>query len=428
MHKIEIKKTGEIVYHEKLENGLDIYMLPNKKQKNFYITLNTKYGSIHTDYKYKGKEYKNPKGIAHFLEHILFNMPDGSNAFDYYSKLGSNINAFTSFDITCYEVMGNTKFKENLSYLLEYVYTPYFTKEMVEGEKGIITEEIKMLQDNPGSELVYGLYRNIFVNDQRKYLISGTTNDVKKINLNMIETVYDAFYHPENMFLIITGSFNPEEAIAITIENMKTKEIPKYSKPSLRKEKEPFKINKDVSEKAMPVDKHNISFGIKIAKTNFKSLKLTDLELRTYLNLIMKINFGRTSLLKEELSSNGIITENISTHITVTDEYYVLALISATEYPDYLIKRFKEKLADLVISKEEVERKIKVSISNLILSFDEIENVNSDIQDDIINYDKYIDDIYLQYKKLDAEIAEQIIKKMSKHLLSITILTPKEEN
>ena len=428
MHKIEIKKTGEIVYHEKLENGLDIYMLPNKKQKNFYITLNTKYGSIHTDYKYKGKEYKNPKGIAHFLEHILFNMPDGSNAFDYYSKLGSNINAFTSFDITCYEVMGNTKFKENLSYLLEYVYTPYFTKEMVEGEKGIITEEIKMLQDNPGSELVYGLYRNIFVNDQRKYLISGTTSDVKKINLNMIETVYDAFYHPENMFLIITGSFNPEEAIAITIENMKTKEIPKYSKPSLRKEKEPFKINKDVSEKAMPVDKHNISFGIKIAKTNFKSLKLTDLELRTYLNLIMKINFGRTSLLKEELSSNGIITENISTHITVTDEYYVLALISATEYPDYLIKRFKEKLADLVISKEEVERKIKVSISNLILSFDEIENVNSDIQDDIINYDKYIDDIYLQYKKLDAEIAEQIIKKMSKHLLSITILTPKEEN
>jgi len=427
MNKIDIKKTGEVLYHEKLDNGLDIYMVPNEKQENFYITLNTKYGSVHTDYKYKGKDYKNPKGIAHFLEHILFNMPDGSNAFDYYAKLGSNINAFTSFDITCYEVFANNNFKDNLSYLLEYVYTPYFTKEMVEGEKGIITEEIKMLQDNPGSELVYGLYRNIFVNDQRKYLISGTVSDVKKINLGMIETVYEAFYHPENMFLIITGNFNPEEAIAITIESLKDIEFPKYSKPVIKKTKEPFSINKELEEKLMPVDKYNVSFGVKIPKSNFKTLKLTELELKIYLNLILKINFGRTSLLKEELTSNGIITSNISTHITTTDDYFVLALVSATEYPEYLIKRFNEKLVDLHISKEETERKKKVSISNLILNFDEIESVNSDIQDDIISYDKFINDIYLQFKKIDSTVAEKVIKKMSKHLLSITILKPKEE-
>ncbi|MDD2208571.1 MAG: pitrilysin family protein [Bacilli bacterium] len=427
MKKTSIKKTGEYVYTETLENGLQIIMVPSDKVKNYYLTLNTKFGSIHTDFKYNGKNYKLPKGTAHFLEHLLFNMPDGTSAHDYFSKLGSSINAYTSYDITGYEVYSNNKFKENLSYLLKYVYTPYFTKELVASEKGIITEEIKMIGDNPASEIVYGMFRNIFIKDERQYLISGTVQDIKKMTADDLYLAYDAFYHPENMFLIITGNFKPEEAVAIAVDTLKDFEFPKYNKPILKEVNEPYKIQNKYLEKEMNVDKEKVTICLKIPKSNFKSLKLSDLELRLYINLIIRVNFGATSLLKEELLSGGIITNSISTFLTMTDEYIIQAIMTSTDYPDYFIKRIKETLNTLIISGDELNRKVNSSVSNLIMGFDEIEIVNGDIGEDIINYGKYITDIYSYYKDLNLETAEAVLQKMKKHLLAITILKPKEE-
>ncbi|UKI28345.1 MAG: insulinase family protein [Clostridium sp.] len=131
-------------------------------------------------------------------------------------------------------------FKECLSYLTEYVYTPYFTKEIVNNERGIITEEINMYEDKPGTQLIYGTYNNIFIKDERQYLVSGTVSDVKKITKEDLEICYEAFYHPENMFMIITGNFDPNEAVAIVSEVMSKKEFPKYNKPVLKFKKEPF--------------------------------------------------------------------------------------------------------------------------------------------------------------------------------------------
>ena len=148
MNKVEILGTKESLYIEHLDNGLDIYMQPNDKVKNFYITLNVKYGSIYTNYKFNGEKHNDPKGIAHYLEHLMFNMPD-EDAFDHFAALGSSVNAYTSNEVTCYEVFSNSKFKENLSYLIKMVFTPYFNKELISKEKGIITEEIKMYEDDP---------------------------------------------------------------------------------------------------------------------------------------------------------------------------------------------------------------------------------------------------------------------------------------
>jgi len=427
MKKKEIKKTGEVVYHKKLSNGLEVYLLPNNKVKNFYITLSTKFGSLHTDFEFKKKNYEQPKGIAHFLEHLVFNMPDGKSAFDYYTKIGSSINAFTSFDVTCYEVLANNKFKENLSYLLTYVYTPYFTKEMVNNEKGVITEEIKQIGDNPNTELVYGLYRNLFVKDNYQYMVSGTTDDVAQITLEDVETAYEAFYHPKNMFLIITGNFKPEEALAITNETLKDFDFEDYEPPLIKHEKEPFKVKEKYQEKEMPVEKHKVTLGFKIPRTNFKTLKLNDLELRLYINLILRINFGSTSLLREELISNGIVTGGISNHLILTDDYAIITFMGSTEYPDYFITRIKEKFKDLKISEEEVQRKTRNGISNLIMSFDEIELVNSDIQDDILNFDEYITNIYDYYNKLNASLASKVADKIDKYLITVMVLKPREE-
>lgn len=427
MKKLKIKNTGEYVYTEKLDNGLEIIMIPNNRVKNYYLTLNVKFGSIHTDFKYNGENISLPKGIAHFLEHLMFNMPDGKSAFDYYSKLGSNINAFTTYEYTSYEVFANSKFKENLSYLLKYVYTPYFTKEMVNNEKGIITEEIKMISDNPSSEIVYGMYRNIFLKDERQYLIAGNVDDVKSITLNDVQTAYDAFYHPENMFLVITGNFNPTEAVAISSETMKTLDFIDYIKPNMKKIKEPIKVRNEYEVKDMPVDKHKVTIGLKLPKSKFKNINISEIEVKMYLNLIIRINFGATSLLKEEILKSKIITDSISTYLTVTDDYYVIAFLATTDYPDYLLKRIKEQLNNLTITEEEINRKIKSSISNLILCFDEIEAVNNDIQDDILNEGKYVDDIYDYYRKLDLTTANEVLKKISTYNASVTILKPKSD-
>ena len=423
MKKIEILGAKETLYIEHLDNGLDIYMVPKKNLKNYYATLSVKYGSIYTNYKFNGKVYNDPKGIAHYMEHLKFNMPD-KDVFDVFSKLGSYANAFTSNDVTCYEVFANSKFKENISFLVKYVYTPYFTKELINKERGIISEEIKMYDDDPSTYLTSGLLQNIFINDERRYLVAGKVDDIKEITKEHIENVYNAFYKPENMFMIITGNFNPEEAVAIISETMKDIEFKEYIKPELKLANEPFKINNEYSEKEMNVTKPKVSIGFKIPKNNFKSLKLSNLELKIYINLIMRVNFGSTSLLNDEMKSNGIISSSISTRLIDTKDYYVQCFYGETEYTDYFIKRIKETFNNLSINEESINRKIKSSISSLVYLFDNIEETNLEIQNDILNYGTVITDSYTIFKSLELDIANKIINKLSKNLVSVNVIKP----
>lgn len=426
MNKIEFIGTKECIYTHHLDNGLDIYMVPNNKVNNFYITLNVKYGSIYTNYEYNGKEYHDPKGIAHYLEHLMFNMPDG-DAFEVFAKLGASANAFTSNDVTCYEVFANSRFKENLEYLIKYVYTPYFKKELVNKERGIITEEIKMYKDDPATELFHGFYENIFVNDERRYLVAGEEKDIKEIKVTDLEDVYKAFYHPENMFLIITGNFNPEEAIAITSESMNKIGFAEHENPLLIEEKEPFEIINAYNLRKMNVSKPKVVVGYKIPKANFKSLKLSELELRVYLNLIMTINFGPTSIINEEMQSNNILNKRIGTRITDTKDYYIISLIAESEYPDYFVSRITKQFDNLIIQGGDIERKVKTAISSLVLLFDNIEAVNMEIQDDILKYNIVITDIYKIYKGLNENTAIEIMNKMNKYLQVVNIINPLDE-
>ena len=131
MKKIEFKKLGETIYYDECECGLPIYLWVNERVSNFYATLSVKYGSIDTKFKVKDKEYTVPNGIAHFLEHVKFNESADTTAHDYFNKLGASINAFTTFEYTSYEVYGTENLKEDVTHLLDYVYTPYFTDKTI---------------------------------------------------------------------------------------------------------------------------------------------------------------------------------------------------------------------------------------------------------------------------------------------------------
>lgn len=423
MKKIKLENTNEFLYYDKLDNGLEVYMLPNNIVNKFYLTLNTRFGSINTKFKYDNKEYDMPKGIAHYLEHLSFNMENGS-VFDHYSKIGSSINAFTTYDITSYNVTSNNRFKENLEYLLEYVYTPYFTKELFQSEKGVIEEEVKMYKDDPGMTIVNGTLNNVFVNDERKYLVGGTVKDVKSIKLEDVITCYNAYYNPKNMFLIITGNFNPNEALAITSEQMNKLNIDNDFNVKDIYPKEPEKVNKKEEIIKMNVDKPKVSIGIKIPKNNFKNLKLDNYLLKIYISSILDINFGNTSLLLEELQK-GSIVDDLDYTVIESNDYFIVLILSSTYYPEYFKDKIIEKFNSLNIEDSDLKRVAKVNISNYILLFDSAVAVNNYIMDEVMDNNEVNTGFMNIMRNLNIDTCKKVLTKLNNYDYTICKIMPK---
>lgn len=430
MKKISLSHLNEEIIHEVLPNGLEVFLLPNKNVKNFYMTFSTKYGSFMNNFKKSTskKYYQTPSGVAHFLEHITFNMKD-IDASSYFSNLGSSSNAYTSFKITCYEVFGYNHFKENLDYLMDFVQTPYYNEKMVEAEKGTICEEAKMYDDMPDSIALFHLLENMFYSLSIKSKVVGTVDDVNSITLDDILASYNTFYHPSNMFIIITGNFNVEEALSIITENQSKKEFPKKFKIDNKFEHEKNTIPCEYENVICNVEIPKVSMGLKIPISSFKDLKINDEVLSIYLSLIVNANFGRSSELKERMTSGNIITDGIYTDILSTPEHIIIHLVSETSYPKRYINLIKESIKNLKITESDLKRKSKVAKSNLIMSFDDIEITNMNISDDIIEYGKVISNYYDIYTKLDVNIANKICKNIKNAPLATIVLTnEKEEN
>lgn len=427
MDKIFLKGLDEVIYHDVTDEGMHIYMWPEEKKKSFYMTLNVKYGSIHTEFKPKdSKEYiKVPNGIAHFLEHLMFYQPDGTSAHEYFTKLGSSINACTTTDFTFYEVFSSNHFKENLNYLLDYVNTPFYTKENVKTECGIITEEIKMYDDNPSAQIIYKTHECLWQKNKRKYLVSGTVEDIKEITVDDLYTVYDNFYHPANMFMVITGNFNPYEAVAIIKENLSKKEFKEYDKPVLKEEREPNKVALSTYEEENNVQIPKIRVSVKLPLSTFKNYRKD--ELRLYLNIMLKSNFGLTSDLHEKLFENNIITNPLTYGTSIYETHLTITIGAKTNYPEEVIKNINETLNNMKVSAEELNRRKKAYVSSLVLTYDDIEDVNMLIQDDLIVEDKIIDDVFPLINSLNIEDLNIILNKLNFNNKVTVVFKPKDE-
>ena len=425
MEKIIINGLKEEVYYEKLPSGLEVYLWSNEKANSFFASLNVKYGSIHTEFKLKNgkKTYKVPNGIAHFLEHVNFNIKGGT-AYDIFDKLGSDINAFTTFEYTSYHVTGANNITQNINSLLDYVYTPYFKKQLINNEKGIITEEARGEYDNPGSVLFYKRLENALHNDKRKNRIVGSLEDIKNTTLDDINLVYDAFYHPQNMFMVVTGNIDVYETMACIKENMSQKEFKKFLYPEVKKVKEPTKVVKDYEEITGNVQIPLLSFTLKISQNKKNTLPKNNI----LLSLILLSNYGASSEFKNDLIEKKLVT-NMSFSRSAVDDNVLLTINATTKYPEEVIKLIKEKLKNMTISEEDFERKKRASIASLVFLYDDAEEVNMNIQDDIIyGHDhKIINDIKEIYENLTYDEAVNELKKIETSNISIVVMKPKKE-
>ena len=226
MIKSDYPATGDTLYSCTAANGLRIRVMPKKGFSGFYAVFGTDYGGTYRRFRLNGKEYDTPAGVAHYLEHKMFDLPDGDSALNLLSQNGADPNAFTSSDVTCYYFHCTHRFEENLRMLLHFVSTPYFTDETVQKEQGIIGQEIHMGEDNPGTANYYQLLNLLYRNHPIRERVIGTVESIAEITADTLYECHAALYTPGNMVLCVAGDVDPERILSLAEE-----ELPPEQKP-----------------------------------------------------------------------------------------------------------------------------------------------------------------------------------------------------
>ena len=427
MKKYQINNFEENLYYEKLANGLKIYSVPIKNKKRFSVMLVTKYGGRDINFKKNGKLYNMPTGIAHFLEHKMFERED--DPFSFFGKYGSDVNAATSDDYTCYYFLGNEGLEECLKYLLNWIQSINITKEQVEKEKGIILEEASMYKDNPNRVLYNEIRKNIYVNDPKKNQVIGTDDDIVRITKEDIDLCYDTFYVPSNMILIATGNVDPERIIEIAKEETK-----KFKKDIINVKPiyndEPDIVAHEFSEKKMNIAIPKVAVAYKVNKNIFKDLGLKAFELDVYLHCLINISLGITSEIRQEWLKNKLFNDAFY-RISEIESHYIIEFYATSNKENELIKALEGYLNDLKIDEESFEREKKIWIANEIRAVDNPMTVLYSILDDLLDYDEFLPNKIEYIKNLNFETLEKIkniITYSNKTIVKITPKIKKDDN
>ncbi|MGG1831975.1 pitrilysin family protein [Cytobacillus firmus] len=365
MEKITFDQLQEELYYEKLDNGLDVYILPKKGFNKTYATFTTKYGSIDNHFLPPGKEefIKVPDGIAHFLEHKLFEKEDG-DVFQQFSKQGASANAFTSFTRTAYLFSSTSNVELNLETLIDFVQDPYFTEKTVEKEKGIIGQEITMYDDDPDWRLYFGLIENMFKNHPVKIDIAGTIESISHITKDMLYECYETFYHPSNMLLFIVGPVDPDQIMSQVKDNQSKKDYKEMPEIKRQFEEEPPEAAEKKKVLEMNVQTSKCLVGIKSSTPNQSGKEMLINEMS--LNVLLDILFGKSSEHYSTLYNEGLIDDTFSYDYTQEQGFGFAMVGGDTNDPDRLAETLQKMLLDSrekgAISQETLDRTKKKKI------------------------------------------------------------------
>lgn len=341
MNKTEYEQINETLYHEVLPNGLSVYLLPKNDYHKTYGLFSTNYGSIDNEFiPYGEKEkVKVPDGIAHFLEHKLFEKEDG-DVFQLFGQQGASANAFTSFTKTSYLFSTTDQVEKNLTTLIDFVQAPYFTEETVNKEKGIIGQEIQMYEDDPNWRMFFGILNNLYPAHPLHIDIAGTVESIDKITAQDLYTCYRTFYQPSNMVLFVVGKMEPEKLMKLIRENQEAKNFPPKQEivryfPENTKEI----IKQSALEAAITRDKFVL--GIK----GLDTLPQEGTELlryKTAINLLFQMILGNTSRNYLAMYNQGIIDDSFGFEFSLDREFHFADFSGDTDEPEKAAEKVKE--------------------------------------------------------------------------------------
>ncbi len=353
----------------KTKNGpaIAVYNMPGYNATHAVFATN--FGSVDRSFIMNGKKYDIPAGVAHFLEHKMFENEDG-DAFEKYAGTGANANAFTSFDKTCYIFTATDKVDESLDILLSFVTTPYFTPRTVAKEQGIIGQEIKMYDDNANWRMLFGVLEGLFINHTVRDDIAGTVESISHITDKMLYDCAKAFYSPSQMVLAVAGNTTVEQVIAAC-----DRAGFKYEKLEVERlrTKEPDEINYSEKTITMPVSLPMIAVGYKEKMSNPVKLKE---EIAG--EIIMDILCGSTSKLFNKLYDLNIVNGTFAGEIFSGDDFYATIISGETNQPEILFKEIEEAIKELKengVNEDDFKTSKNSMYGSMIIDFESVEEV-----------------------------------------------------
>ncbi|WP_100404427.1 EF-P 5-aminopentanol modification-associated protein YfmH [Bacillus solitudinis] len=377
MKPVNFEQLGETLYHEELSNGLNVYILPKEGFNKTFATFTTKYGSIDNQFTPHGQKdtIRVPDGIAHFLEHKMFEDEEG-DVFQEFSKQGASANAFTSFTRTAYLFSSTSNLVENLETLVDFVQHPYFTEESVEKEKGIIDQEITMYDDNPDWRAYFGVIENMFKKHPVKIDIAGTVASISDITKDLLYTCYETFYHPSNMLLFVVGPVDPEVVIKQVKDNQEKKTFTQPEKIVRFYPEEDAVVATKKNVIHMPVQTPKCLMGFKDKETTRQGTELLKHELA--LNVLLDLMFGQSSTNYQTLFDEGLIDDSFSFDYSAEYGFGFTVIGGDTKYPDKLAERIEEMVQTFVnqsLTQDDFERVIKKKIGTFLRSLNSPEYI-----------------------------------------------------
>ncbi len=409
------------IYYEKLDNGLDVYIIPNRNIKKYHVEVVTKYGSEIEKVKLSNGKYLSiPHGTAHFLEHKMFDM-ENEDGISYLSLLSIYANAGTNYFSTRYFIDGKKHFKEGLNYLLKMIFTPFFNDENIKKEMGIIEEEIKMYDDEP-FWIIDNYFKNSFYKNILKHKISGTIEDIHQINADLLNKIYNIFYQPSNMFLVVSGNVSIKKTIDIIKNNKELNESLSNKKIVYDIKSEPKEVNDEYREIKLNVALPKVRYAFKFDLNDFKYQN--KIYLRYYLNLIFSSCFGEGSIFDETVTLNHLSTYYYIDNFR-KDNIYTFDIEAESEYADLFKEEIDKTINNIFISKEDFERVKKMWYSLIIKSLDSPEAIADSVINDILLNNSYIDQKEI-IDNLKYEDINDIVKKMNFNYKTFMLVLPKE--
>jgi predicted Zn-dependent peptidase len=418
---VNYERLGETLYEYEHKSGLKAFLVKKPGYNKKTALFGTNYGSIDSVFKIQGsdKVIRVPDGIAHFLEHKLFEQEDGVNMLDKFSKLGSSPNAFTSFNQTVYYFSCTDLFEENFKMLLDYVQHPWLTDENVEKEKGIIGQEIRMYQDNADWRVFFNLLDCFYVKHPVKLEIAGTIESVSQITKELLYDCYNTFYTPSNMAVIAVGDLNPDEVFS-TVDNMI-----QFKDRKVEKEypEEPEELNKEYNEQKLAVSMPLFFMGV---KDNVRVSGIELLKRRAVMGMILSYTMGRSSALFNELYDKGLINESFRFEASLDQGYGYLAWGGQSSDPKKTAEIIGSALKDIFdkgIDPDAFSRIKKAHIGGFIRSLNSVESIAREMMDSFINGASYFE-LGRIYDELDASYANKALREVFNNKTALSVINP----
>ncbi|MDQ6419192.1 pitrilysin family protein [Paenibacillus sp. LHD-117] len=376
MQTLNYPHVQETLYREVLDNGLEVIVLPKEGFHKTYATFATKYGSVDNRFSVGDQEpIKVPDGIAHFLEHKMFEEPEG-DIFAVFAAQGASANAFTTFDRTVYLFSATEQIHENLTTLINFVQNPYFTDANVEKEKGIIEQEINMYRDNADWRVYFGLIDALYHTHPVHIDIAGTVESIRQIDKETLYRCYETFYHPSNMLLFVVGGVDAEEVFRLVRDNQSAKTFKPQGEIKRFFDQEPTEVKIPRKVSKLPVSLPKCMLGFKEKSVGLVGDALLKREVTT--KLMLEALIGPSSPLFQSLYEQNLISDSFGHEYNSSTDYAFSVIGGDTPNPNALIEGIKSAVTEAVgggLNQEAFERAKRKKIGGYLRMLNSPESI-----------------------------------------------------